>query len=98
MFVETVTGALSAFGVLAPSVQEARHAAPADSGLRRDLRIGEGLALAWGLVIAAYFATENNSPKPYLYWALASTAMVLTYELMLRSSPEPDTGCGCDGG
>lgn len=97
MSIEVGMSTMGAFSAFAPSVMEARRADPADPGLRRDLRIGEGMALLVSLAIAGYYATKGNTPKPYLWWAGVALFMFGTYEFLLRSGTESDSGCGCGG-
>lgn len=82
----TFVGIETAFGFSAflPSVFTIRHFA-AQNGTRSNVRIGEGLGVAWALAIGTVASVLIDHPAPLYFSVVASAGMVAVYEWCLAN-------------
>lgn len=84
-------GTVGAFGTFVPvNLVQARHADPDDVRKVSDMRLGLLVAGVWSFIIAAHYASEENSSKPYLYWLAGALSLSVAYEYALRSRVDID--------
>lgn len=91
MSFEVLTATIGAFGTFVPmNIVQTRHADPDDYRKVSDLRLGLLLAGAFSFIIAAHYASKENSSTPYLYWLAGAGIMVVGYEFSLRNRSDID--------